>query len=72
MQVKSNEVSITLHRSEWPSSKSLPMGAGESVEEREPSYTVGTAWEQGPGSGSVFGHNLQSPKITRPTSSPDK
>ena len=33
---------ISSHRSEWPSSKSLQtVSAGESVEKREPSYTVG-------------------------------
>ena len=38
---------ITLHQSEWPSSKSLRIiNAGESVEEREPSKTVcgNTKW----------------------------
>ena len=33
---------ITLYQSEWPSSKSLQIiHAGEGVEKREPSYTVG-------------------------------
>ena len=33
---------ITSHQSEWPSSKSLQtINAGEGVEKREPSYTVG-------------------------------
>ena len=33
---------ITSHQSEWPSSKSLQtINAGEDVEKREPSYTVG-------------------------------
>ena len=33
---------ITPHQSEWPSSKSLQtINAGEGVEKREPSYTVG-------------------------------
>ena len=36
-----NEV-ITSHRSEWPSSKNLQtINAGEGVEKREASYTVG-------------------------------
>ena len=36
-----NEVLIP-HQSEWPSSKSLQtINAGEDVEKREPSYTVG-------------------------------
>ena len=34
--------SITSHQLEWPSSKNLQtVNAGESVEKREPSYTVG-------------------------------
>ena len=37
-----NEISITLHWSEWPSSKSLQtINAGEDVEQRERSCTVG-------------------------------
>ena len=33
---------ITSHQSEWPSSKNLQIiNAGEDVEKREPSYTVG-------------------------------
>ena len=40
MQIKTTM--ITSHQSEWPSSKSLPtLNAGEVVEKREPSYTVG-------------------------------
>ena len=31
----------TTHQSEWPSLKSLQIDAGEDVEKREPSYTVG-------------------------------
>ena len=39
--IKTNE-SITSHRSEWPSSKNLQtINAGEGVEKREPSCTVG-------------------------------
>ena len=41
MQIKTT-MSITSHRSEWPSSKNLQtINAGEGVEKREPSYTVG-------------------------------
>ena len=41
MQIKTT-VSTTPHWSEWPSSKILQItNAGEGVEEREPSYTVG-------------------------------
>ena len=41
MQIKTT-VSITSHRSEWPSSKNLQtINAGEGVEKREPSCTVG-------------------------------
>ena len=32
---------MTSYWSEWPSSKSLQINAGESVEKREPSYIVG-------------------------------
>ena len=33
---------ITSHQSQWPSSKNLQtINAGEGVEKREPSYTVG-------------------------------
>ena len=39
MQIKTT---ITSHQAEWPSSKSLQtISAGEGVEKREPSYTVG-------------------------------
>ena len=41
MQIKL-QCSITSLQSEWPSSKSLQtVNAGEGVEKREPSYTVG-------------------------------
>ena len=41
MQIKL-QWGITSHLSEWPSSKSLQTkNAGENVEKREPSYTVG-------------------------------
>ena len=37
-----NHNEISSHHSEWPSSKSLQtINAGESVEKKEPSYTVG-------------------------------
>ena len=37
-----NGVSITSHQSEWPSAKNQQMiSAGEDVEKREPSCTVG-------------------------------
>ena len=41
MQIKTT-IDITSHQSQWPSSKSLQtINAGEGVEKREPSYTVG-------------------------------
>ena len=41
MQIKKQRVTIP-HRSEWPPSKNLQtINAGEGVEKREPSYTVG-------------------------------
>ena len=41
MQIKTT-VRITSHGSEWPSLKSLQItNAGEGMEKREPSYTVG-------------------------------
>ena len=41
MQIKTTG-GITSHQSEWPSSKSLQIiNAGEDVEKKEPSYTVG-------------------------------
>ena len=45
MQIKcksnaNKNYSITSHQSEWPSSKSLKINAGEGVEKREPSCTV--------------------------------
>ena len=37
-----NKHTKNIHRSEWPSLKSLQItNAGEAVEKREPSYTVG-------------------------------
>ena len=40
MQIRTT-MSITLHQSEWPSSKNLQtINAGESLEKSEPSYTV--------------------------------
>ena len=42
MQIKTTMRYITSHWSEWPSSKSLEtIKAGEGMEKREPSYTVG-------------------------------
>ena len=37
-----NQIGITSHQTEWPSSKSLQItNAEEGVEKREPSYTIG-------------------------------
>ena len=42
MQIRTTMVGITSHQSEWPSLKTLQVtNAGEDVEKREPSYTVG-------------------------------
>ena len=42
MQIKTTMRYITSHQSEWPSTKNLQIiNAGEGVEKREPSYTVG-------------------------------
>ena len=42
MKIKTTLGNHTLHLSEWPSLKSLQIiNAGEGVEKREPSYTVG-------------------------------
>ena len=41
MQIKTT-MNITSHQSEWPSSKNpQTINAGDGVERREPSYTVG-------------------------------
>jgi len=41
-ETQNNNEVITSHRSEWPSSKNLQtINAGERVEKREASYTVG-------------------------------
>ena len=57
MQIKSTMRYITSHRSEWPSSKSLQtINAGESVEKREHSCTVG-------GKVNSYSHNEDSMEV---------
>ena len=42
MQIKTTTMRYTSHQSEWPSAKNLQtINAGQGVEKREPSYTVG-------------------------------
>ena len=65
MQIKTT-MRYHSHQSEWPSSKILQINAGEGVEKREPSYTVGRNVNCYSHYGERYGGSLKKLKIELP------